>query len=210
MSDEPKDDGGGAGARGKDRLSDRLAGAARGVGEALRNDELPPLLDRPDLKARFVAALIDGAIGLAVIFVSFVVGLVVGNFTVTNVAMMTGAILATAFMAARDGISGSRSPGKRAVGLRVVDDEGHLIGISGSLRRNRATAAPFAAVVLYGALNLASDLLRSVGTLVGALAMVAALGYLGWECYELLRDRDESRRPGDRAAGTRVVEVDED
>jgi uncharacterized RDD family membrane protein YckC len=173
-----------------------------------KDEPLPPLLDRPDLKPRWVAVLIDGFAAAIVIFLFTTVGMLF-NYTLLNLFMIFGAVVATMFMLIRDGIYKSASPGKFAVGLRVVDEEGHFIGITTSAKRNLISALPFAVIVIYGVLNIFSEFIGGlVMPLVGILGL-AAVAAGGFEVYNLLKDRETSRRLGDHQAGTKVIELDD-
>jgi len=170
-----------------------------------KDDPLPPLLDRPDLKPRAAAAMIDGFAAAAVVFLFSIAGIFMG-YVMLNLMMMVGAVVASAFMLARDGLYKSASPGKHAVGIRVVDEDGHFIGIITSAKRNLLPALPYLTVVVYCLLNIVVDSLSAVVT---ALLGLASLGAVLYETYTLLKDRATSRRFGDHRAGTRIVELDD-
>ena len=173
-----------------------------------KDEPLPPLLDRPDLKPRWVGALIDFFAAAIVVFIFSVAGMFFG-FYGFNLAMIAGAVIASFFILGRDGFVKSASPGKMAVGLRVADEDGHFIGISHSAKRNLLPALPFLVVVLYGVLNLFYDFIGSLGVLLSALAGLASIAACIYEIYRLLLDRKESRRWGDLYAGTKVIDLED-
>ena len=173
-----------------------------------KDEPLPPLLDRPDLKPRWAAALIDGFASAIVIFIFSTIGMLM-NYLMLNLCMILGGVIASGYMLARDGLYKSASPGKMAVGLRVVDEEGHFIGIGTSAKRNLIPALPFIAVVVYGLLNIIYGVIGSLATILSAIIGIVAILAGAFEIYNLLKDRETSRRWGDVQAGTKVIELDD-
>ena len=158
-------------------------------GEATRTEDAaapaPPA--KPDIGKRVIAVIIDAVLAAVVSFVPVV-----------------GGILATAYWLVRDGLDfdfmDHRSIGKKVMKLRPVTLDGQPLDIAASVKRNW----------MFG--------------LGGIVTMVWWIPVLGWliaivlapiafvigivELVLVLTDA-ESRRMGDKMAGTRVIETDE-
>jgi uncharacterized RDD family membrane protein YckC len=82
---------------------------------------------------RLVASLVDSVVSF---FVLIVVGVVVGMVTVPAVGWLVGLIAWAAYYVLLEGGARGQTPGKRALGLRVVDaDSGASIGYGRALVR---------------------------------------------------------------------------
>ncbi|KAA3618196.1 MAG: hypothetical protein DWQ05_09160 [Calditrichaeota bacterium] len=141
-----------------------------------------PESTKPDLMKRFLAALIDG-----------------GVILVLNIIPGIGRWLGLAYLLLRDGLDiefmRHRSLGKHFMKLKPVTMDGGEIDLLLSARRNWTLAV----ATIVSLLRLAPFL--------EWLLMLAALAIGIYEIYLVFTD-SESRRWGEKLAGTRVIEDD--
>lgn len=141
---------------------------------------------KADLSKRFIAAVIDGAIG-------FVVGLI----------PIIGGLIGAAYWLVRDGLElefmDGRSVGKKIMKLRPVRLDGQPMDIPTSVKRNWMFA--------LGGLISMLLWIPILGWLLIIPVAFIALGLGLFELYKVVTD-SEGRRFGDGMAGTKVIEVD--
>jgi len=141
---------------------------------------------KADIGKRFIAAIIDAVLAVAVGFIPIV-----------------GGLIATAYWLVRDGLDvefmDHRSLGKKVMKLRPVTLDGEPVDIMTSMKRNWMFA-------LGGVAQLLAYTI--VGLLIAIpLAMLAfAIGII--EVILVLSDAD-GRRLGDKIANTKVIDVDD-
>jgi len=136
-----------------------------------------PDFPKASLGKRVVAAIIDGLIG----------GLI-------SLVPVVGAVVGFAYMLLKDGLLDGASPGKKALGLRVVAvDSGAGATYGDSLKRNLIFAIP--------------NLITIVPVLGVMIAPVLALLVYLVELYIAGMD-PRGRRYGDHIARTQVVPAD--
>jgi uncharacterized RDD family membrane protein YckC len=153
--------------------------------------------------SRFVGAIVDQLIQLALVLALFLglrvfgavgaVGMAIGLFCVY---WLYDVLFET--------LSGGQTPGKRAVGIRVVRDGGHPIGFVASAVRNTLRLVDFlpsAYLVGIGAI-LASRRNQRLGDLAaGAIVVRQRIASVGEE-------PTPDPRPPERAAGTDLTGLD--
>jgi hypothetical protein len=143
--------------------------------------------DKADLGKRFVAAAIDGGIGI-------VIGLIPA----------VGGLAAAAYWAARDGMEFEfmhhRSVGKHVMKLRPVTLDGSPMDITASVRRNWMFALGGIVELLWW--------IPFIGWLFVIPVALAAFAIGVLELYLVITD-PEGRRLGDKIANTMVIEVED-
>ena len=153
------------------------------------DDTAPPVSgppSKPDIGKRVIAAIIDAVIAV-------VVGLI----------PVAGGIVATAYWLVRDGLEfefmDHRSIGKKVMKLRPVTLDGQPLDIATSIKRNW----------MFGLGGIAQFFGMTIIGLVIAIPLGIIAFVLGIIELVLVLTDAESRRMGDKMAGTRVIEVDE-
>jgi hypothetical protein len=143
--------------------------------------------DKADLGKRFVAAAIDGGIGI-------VIGLIPA----------VGGLAAAAYWAVRDGMEFEfmhhRSVGKHLMKLRPVTLDGSPMDITASVRRNWMFALGGIVELLWW--------IPFIGWLFVIPVALAAFAIGVLELYLVITD-PEGRRLGDKIANTMVIEVED-
>ena len=141
---------------------------------------------KPDIGKRAIAVIIDAVIAV-------VVGLI----------PIAGGIVATAYWLVRDGLDlefmDHRSIGKKVMKLRPVTLDGQPLDIATSIKRNW----------MFGLGGIAQFFGMTIIGLVIAIPLGIIAFVLGIIELVLVLTDAESRRMGDKMAGTRVIEVDE-
>lgn len=138
---------------------------------------------KADLFKRFLAALVDGIIAGIPGFIPVVGALVGAAYVLTKDALV--------YELTRDPAWKNRSPGKKLLGLEVVNLGGGDLDLAGSARRNITLALG----TLLGAVPVAGWVAgMAVGTILGLVESVLVLV------------DPRGRRLGDRIANTQVVE----
>ncbi|MDJ0837492.1 MAG: RDD family protein [Acidobacteriota bacterium] len=154
-----------------------------------------------DIKADEAKRIIAGAIDFGVALIGFfILGYFLGKFI--------ACLIAAAFLLLRDSPSlelfDGASPGKKMVGLKVLQVRGRTCDHVASIKRNLTIASFFLVspilVIVFAVMPFID---RGFGYLVGA--GIGAL-CLGVELYEVMTDL-RGRRLGDLLAGTRVIET---
>ncbi len=145
----------------------------------------PSPTPKPDLGQRFLAAFIDVVIAVVIGFVPII-----------------GGIAATAYWLLRDGLDlefmDRRSIGKKMMKLRPVTLDGSPVDMVTSMKRNWMFA--LGGVTQFFALTIIGLL---IAVPLGLLALLIGIV----EIVLVVTDQD-SRRLGDRIAGTKVVQTD--
>lgn len=168
--------------------------------------DLNRLFDRPDLKPRAMAAVIDISIAVLIIFGFVLIGLFAGgSFAFTGI-MFLGSIVAFLFILLKDGLYYSASPGKKIMGLRVVSSSGNFINISQSAARNFLPSLPFLALAMFLLCNLAAPYVGSVILFPAYAGFFVAIGLFCYDLFCMLNDREQGLRWGERTSNTLVTE----
>lgn len=160
-------------------------GAADGAGAPPE----PPAAStqKPDVGKRVIAYIIDAVVAGVLSYVPVI-----------------GSLLGFAYILTRDGFSfefmDGRSLGKKLMKLRPVRDDGGVMDITTSIKRNWTLALGSLGYLVVYAPFLGIIALSLLLTLVGAVVGII-------EIYLVLTAPD-GRRYGDRFAGTHVVETD--
>jgi len=141
---------------------------------------------KAEIGKRFIAAIIDAVIALAIGFIPIIGGLV-----------------ATAYWLVRDGLDidfmDHRSLGKKVMKLRPVTLDGGPVDIMTSMKRNWMFA-------LIGVAQLLAYTIIGLLIAIPLALLVFAIGIV--EVVLVLTD-SEGRRLGDKFANTKVIEVDD-
>ncbi len=144
----------------------------------------PPV--KPDIGKRAIAAIIDAVIAVVVGFIP-----------------VAGGIVATAYWFVRDGLDfefmDHRSIGKKVMKLRPVTLDGQPLDIATSVKRNW----------MFGLGGIAQFFGMTIIGLVIAIPLGIIAFVIGIVEVVLVLTDAESRRMGDKMAGTRVIETDE-
>jgi 4-hydroxybenzoate polyprenyltransferase len=173
------------------------------------------MTDRDLQNKRFVAAVVDVgvaiAIGLAFGILSVILGFAFGSGTlgsyVPRVLGFLGSLVGLGYILARDVIAGDRSLGKKVQNIRVVALGGRPITFMESARRNAIFAIGSALGLvssILGLLPCLGDIVRCLLMPVWILGLLVALGAAIFEIIKIAQD-PEGIRTGDQMAGTRVV-----
>lgn len=179
--------------QGGDMQDERFSGRAAatggtGSGANPDNTDIPTggVMPKADLTKRFLAALIDGALGFVVSMVPFIGGLV-----------------AAAYFLCRDGLAlefmDGRSIGKKVMKLRPVRLDGQPMDLMASAMRNWMFALGGVVTMLLFIPILGWLLMIPVAFAGLALGIV--------EIFLVLTD-PQGRRLGDKIAGSQVIEVE--
>jgi len=169
---------------------------------------------------RLIAAAIDAAVYVAIVFGFWVLGagaMFAGSYAsgggfaaatvVPRVLEFIGAALAVGYVLCRDIFAGGRSFGKKAQGIRVLSAAGGSLSLVDSAKRN----AVFAISGAFGLLSATLGLVPVLGDI--ARCLIFPLTVLGWlagltiaviEIVKIVQEPDGIRL-GDQFAGTRVV-----
>ena len=138
-----------------------------------------------DLGKRFIAAIIDAVIAVAIGFIPII-----------------GGIFATAYWLVRDGLDiefmDHRSVGKKLVKLRPVTLDGSPMDIMASVKRNW----------MFALGGIAQLFAMTIIGLVIAIPLAFVALVIGIIEVVLVVVDGEHRRMGDKMAGTKVIEVD--
>jgi uncharacterized RDD family membrane protein YckC len=144
------------------------------------------VMPKADLMKRFLAALIDGALGFVVSMVPFIGGLV-----------------AAAYFLCRDGLDlefmDGRSIGKKVMKLRPVRLDGQPMDLTASAMRNWMFALGGVVTMLL--------FIPILGWLLMIPVALAGLALGIIEIFLVLTD-PKGRRLGDKMAGSQVIEVE--
>lgn len=145
---------------------------------------VPP--GKADLAKRFIAAVIDAVIAIAVGFIPII-----------------GGLIATAYWLLRDGLDiefmDHRSLGKKVMKLRPVTMDGQPIDLAGSMKRNW----------MFALGGIAQMLAFTIIGLIIAIPLAFVAFLLGIIELILVLADPEGRRLGDKIAATKVIEVDD-
>lgn len=168
-------------------------------------------------KKRFIAAVIDIVVAIAIWGVFVVVATIVGFAAarsestvmhyVPRVLNFLGAVIGLGYVLARDVIGGGTSIGKKTQGLRVVTTIGEPFGIMDSAKRNAIFAIGSTLSMLSATLGLIPCIGDAVNCLLMPLQILGGLVGLAMAVIELVKiaQDPEGVRLGDGFAGTRVV-----
>jgi hypothetical protein len=112
-----------------------------------------------------------------------------------------------AFVLGRDVLAGSTSPGKKAMGIRVVTTAGAPIGVMESVKRNALFAPGLAVGALLALLGMIPIVGCVTGCLLWPLRLLAGVFGVVAGIYEIVMivQEPDGVRLGDKMAGTRVV-----
>ncbi|HET7232085.1 MAG TPA: RDD family protein [Longimicrobium sp.] len=145
---------------------------------------------QPDLAKRAIAAVIDFVgIGFAVGVLNVILGIALGRF-----GLMAAAAVGTAAVLLRDIALQGRSPGKKIMGLNVVNAAGGPITADQSVKRNATLA-----------LSMIGSVVAAVPFIGWLIAMVFYVAGFGLSLYEVYLVATGKPRLGDNIAGTHVV-----
>ena len=158
------------------------------IHEVITTERVPFAYHVAGIGSRFLAWLIDMAIVVVLIGMGFAVGMVVEQGRVgllLAVLMIWSFVVQWGYFIFFEWLWLGQTPGKRVVGLRVIQRDGTSIGIAQSAIRNILRVADGLPLLI-----------------VDCLPLVYGLGFIVALCNR------EHRRLGDLAAGTLVVHVD--
>lgn len=169
-------------------------------------EKLERLFDRPDLKLRATAAVIDVFIGCLIIFLSFFLGFTIGGTFVISVTVFFGSLLSAIFILLKDGLHNSASPGKKLMNLKVTSREGNFINLAESSTRNFLPSIPFFAVTAYFLSTILATWIGEAITYITLLLIPLSLALLAYDLLHMLQDRETSLRWSELKQGTVVEE----
>ena len=169
-------------------------------------DRLNSLFDRPDLKPRALAIVIDLSISFTMLFSGTVLGFVYGGTKAISGFGFLGTVACALFFLLKDGIYMSSSPGKKLARLTVTGIHGNFINILESANRNFVMSLPFWFYALYQVSPLMVPFVGDSPGWAGIVGIPLSLALCVYELISLLLDRSQSpRRWGDQIAATVVV-----
>lgn len=182
-------------------LGAKLGDKVKQLQEKMSSEEVPELLNRPDLQNRSMAALIDVMAAVLVFFFFAFAGRTIlpsGLDTIMEAVVSIGCGL---FLLFKDGVKG-QSPGKRLVHIRVVrTDREAPVDVVTSAMRNWPLAMMFAGPFVSSALGFVP-----FSGILAMLLMAGAFILVCYEVYQVLMDREAGRHLGDSLARTRVTD----
>jgi uncharacterized RDD family membrane protein YckC len=169
-------------------------------------EKLERLFDRPDLKLRATAAVIDVFIGCLIIFLSFFPGFISGGTFIISGTLFLGSVLSALFILLKDGLHNSSSPGKKILNLKVTGKEGNFINLAESAARNFLPSLPFWAVAAYFLSTLLAAWIGDTVTYIALLSVPVSLFLLSYDVVHMLNDRESSLRWSEVQIATVVEE----
>lgn len=171
------------------------------------SEKLDKLFDRPDLKVRATAAVIDGFIGCMVIFIFVLPGFIIGGTFVISATVFLGCVFAALFMLFKDGLHNSSSPGKKILNLTVTGPGGNFINLAESASRNLVPSLPFWAMAVYFLSTLLVPYVGDIIVYIGLLPIPASIGLVIYDVIHMLNDRETSLRWAEVESATVVEET---
>ncbi|MBY0358080.1 MAG: RDD family protein [Candidatus Obscuribacterales bacterium] len=174
-------------------------------GRYSRNEKLAVTPTRIAMDKRFVALLIDVAVG-------WIIGLVVNFIPFVSIFIQAQTTMVF-YLLIKDGLYGGRGVGKNLMGLQVVDIKtGQGANIGQSIKRNLVLFGPtlllyFISTILKIIPNeTINTLVMSTVDTIGGIYILLAIPYETYRAYS----RPDGQRWGDHFAGSTIVESSTD
>lgn len=167
--------------------------------------------DAEFVRSRLIAALIDLAVAVTVIFLFSAIGIISASITDRLSSLQWGLFFGftvlIVFFCLRDNLFHHNSIGKHLMKIKVVSVEGGQITLLQSMQRNIISVAVTFILWVGVLLNIAASEGSAFSLVVGSFQLLAFLTsslVILWELIQITANR-VSFKYGDKVAGTQVV-----